>query len=818
MGNASQASTSVENQIGRFVVVETIGSGGFGDVSLVKEQETGNLFALKSILTKNNAKSIHSELEIVYNQKLKSPFLCRVHYFFVDGPYTRILMEYCENRDLELWLKKQQRLLTEHEVINILVQIIKGISVLHEEHILHRDIKPQNILLNGSMEVKIADFGIVKKTENTLRTTQNSTAQNSTNSSGTIGFIPPEVINGGKPSTASDIFAIGCTIYFAAAQHLPFEAPTALAVIPMILGGRYSPITVGQYSTELKTLIYKMIDRDPKNRPTLSELKAHPLLQLALQTLPPRSVVPTPLPPLPSTSTQSALHLPSPSVPSATSSSASVHRCFTPSCQKLLDSVCVCVCENGHECCRECLQRAAALAVRARGNCVPCVDEQCTGTYAADLLVRLLPPEVFAKLGTVSVSSASATSSSASLPSPSSSSSSLTHTQKQAGSTRNECYVANEIVYDRNNNPCVMFRDIMMIGKVTCRLVVHHSDRHRSVNGTGFLTALHIPTYSRTTPLYGLITNNSVLSSEQLCEGAVVRCQFELAGSGGDDYGDGRDGGGDKSKNRLCEIPLHANRFRFTDPLLDCTFVQVSPAGEDQAALGFIDSPFLRTNETYGIGRKVVVAQHIRGRDLSFAEGLVRCRWGFDLLHEVSTDEGSSGSALCTVTGEVVGVHNAVSVSVSVSRAAAAAGVEKCNVGTNIHYVQLAINNLFSNRGGSGMGVGSYRRARTPLATKEKEELRKNGLDETTNPYVFVSPSSSGVTPLWFFRTNHAWYWTPLKPKDYTQEELNRCNWSVIWSGEEIRAIGGYWDGMAPAERNIRLIRWLISTGLRFLQ
>ena len=103
------------------------------------------------------------------------------------------------------------------------------------------------------------------------------------------------------------------------------------------------------------------------------------------------------------------------------------------------------------------------------------------------------------------------------------------------------------------------------------------------------------------------------------------------------------------------------------------------------------------------------------------------------------------------------------------------------------------------------------------LSLTELHVLRKEGLKDTENPYVFISPGSEGITPLWFYRTHYAWFWTPTKPKNFTLDEIKKCNWSLIQSNFPIKAIGGMWDNSEPASRNIILIQFLIHSGLRFL-
>ena len=103
------------------------------------------------------------------------------------------------------------------------------------------------------------------------------------------------------------------------------------------------------------------------------------------------------------------------------------------------------------------------------------------------------------------------------------------------------------------------------------------------------------------------------------------------------------------------------------------------------------------------------------------------------------------------------------------------------------------------------------------LSPVEIHVLAREGLKNTENENVFISPGSQGITPLWFYRTHCAWFWTPTEPKNFTLEELIKCNWSLIQGNFPIKAIGGLWNNMALAERNIALIEYLIKSGLRFL-
>ena len=106
------------------------------------------------------------------------------------------------------------------------------------------------------------------------------------------------------------------------------------------------------------------------------------------------------------------------------------------------------------------------------------------------------------------------------------------------------------------------------------------------------------------------------------------------------------------------------------------------------------------------------------------------------------------------------------------------------------------------------------------LSSKEINILSNKNLKEIKdkdNNVIFESPGEQGITPLWFYRTHYAWFWTPTEPKNFTLEELLKCNWSLIKIGLPIKAFGGKYDREAPAQRNIELIENLISSQLEFL-
>ena len=100
------------------------------------------------------------------------------------------------------------------------------------------------------------------------------------------------------------------------------------------------------------------------------------------------------------------------------------------------------------------------------------------------------------------------------------------------------------------------------------------------------------------------------------------------------------------------------------------------------------------------------------------------------------------------------------------------------------------------------------------LSQKQIDELNDHGLTLRANPIILISLPYKNITSIWFYRTIHAWYWTPSKPD---KDNINKSNRMIISQGNNLYVIGGYWYGIEPAYRNIKLINWLETTDLNYL-
>lgn len=175
--------------------------------------------------------------------------------------------------------KSRGRPIPESNVLQWFTQITLALKYVHDRHILHRDIKSQNVLLTGKEGrhcAKIADFGISKVLEG-----PNSLARTVV---GTPYYLSPEMCQKQPYSYASDVWALGCVLYEMCALHVPFEANDMRQLVDRIVRTN-APRIPSSYSREFVDLCAEMLCRDQGRRPTAAALVQHPFLQKEIKRL-----------------------------------------------------------------------------------------------------------------------------------------------------------------------------------------------------------------------------------------------------------------------------------------------------------------------------------------------------------------------------------------------------------------------------------------------------------------------------------------------------------------------------------------------------
>ena len=253
-----------------YILGKELGKGATSVVHLATKSNTGEIFAAKKITTyKDNIDINKIKNEVTIHIKLKHPNILNMHSsFYHRRIYYYIITDYCINGTLKEFTKNRRNI-SYPEIKLCINQIIEGLNYLHNNQIIHRDIKLDNILLDKNMTLKIADFGISTTYDN-----------NDFKPIGTPFYMAPEIVNKTSYDYRVDIWSLGVIIYFLHYHKFPFQTP---------MDGVVSNMT---YSTNIKNYNYDFsshIDINLENlikgilspvdyRLSLEDIKNHPFM------------------------------------------------------------------------------------------------------------------------------------------------------------------------------------------------------------------------------------------------------------------------------------------------------------------------------------------------------------------------------------------------------------------------------------------------------------------------------------------------------------------------------------------------------------
>lgn len=208
---------------GRYEVMSRIGTGGMADVYKAIDRKLNRYVAIKVLKSEFRedatfVRKFQSEAQAAAG--LLHPSIVNVYDVGEDRGLYYIVMELVEGITLKEYIQKKGRL-TPKEVISIAVQVCSAMEVAHSHNIIHRDIKPQNIMISKEGKVKVTDFGIAKATSsNTI----------STNAMGSVHYTSPEQARGGYSDAKSDIYSLGITMYEMITGELPFDGDSTVSI------------------------------------------------------------------------------------------------------------------------------------------------------------------------------------------------------------------------------------------------------------------------------------------------------------------------------------------------------------------------------------------------------------------------------------------------------------------------------------------------------------------------------------------------------------------------------------------------------------
>ena len=209
----------------RYQIIKLIGEGGMANVYLAYDTILDRNVAVKVLRgdLANDEKFVRRfQREALSASSLSHPNIVEVYDVGEDNGEYYIVMEYIEGKQLKELLKKRGKLTTP-EVVDIMLQITDGLSVAHDSYIIHRDIKPQNIMILENGLVKITDFGIAMALNSTQLTQTNSVM-------GSVHYLPPEQASGKGSTLKSDIYSMGILMYELLTGSVPFKGENAVEI------------------------------------------------------------------------------------------------------------------------------------------------------------------------------------------------------------------------------------------------------------------------------------------------------------------------------------------------------------------------------------------------------------------------------------------------------------------------------------------------------------------------------------------------------------------------------------------------------------
>lgn len=274
---------NIKNQI---VTLGMLGEGAGGSVAKCKLKTGSKIFALKTINILNTDPEFQKQIfrELQFNRSFKSDYIVRYYGMFRDelNCSIYIAMEYMGGKSLDAVYKNllsRGGRIGEKVLGKIAEDVLRGLSYLHEKKVIHRDIKPQNILFNEKGEVKLCDFGVSGEAVNSLATTF----------TGTSFYMAPERIQGEPYSVTCDVWSLGLTILEVAQGHFPFGsdkitaniAPIELLVMILTFTPKLDdePENNISWSNSFKSFIEYCLKKDPRERPSPRQMLKHPWIQ-----------------------------------------------------------------------------------------------------------------------------------------------------------------------------------------------------------------------------------------------------------------------------------------------------------------------------------------------------------------------------------------------------------------------------------------------------------------------------------------------------------------------------------------------------------
>jgi eukaryotic-like serine/threonine-protein kinase len=255
-------------QVGQYTIEALIGAGGMGMVFRARDAKLHRPVAIKFLsgdLADATARR-RFQREAQMASSLNHPHILTVYDVGELDGRQYLVTEFVDGGTLKNWAQQQAR--TWDAVAELLTGVADGLAAAHEAGILHRDIKPDNILVTASGYAKLADFGLAKLEESDTALETRTMTEELTRQGivvGTIAYMSPEQAAGGKLDARSDIFSFGVVLYEMLARRRPFTAATGLELLHKIMESRPAPLP-DDIPEPVRALVMKALEKNPVDR------------------------------------------------------------------------------------------------------------------------------------------------------------------------------------------------------------------------------------------------------------------------------------------------------------------------------------------------------------------------------------------------------------------------------------------------------------------------------------------------------------------------------------------------------------------------
>ncbi len=253
----------------RYEIIDKIGTGGMSDVYKAKCHKLNRYVAIKILKQEfSEDKSFVTKFkqEAQAAAGLSHPNIVNVYDVGEENDIHYIVMELIEGITLKKYIERKGKLPVK-EAVSIAIQVAQGIEAAHNNHIIHRDIKPQNIIISREGKVKVADFGIARAASaNTINS----------NAMGSVHYISPEQARGGYIDERSDIYSLGITLFEMITGTVPYEGDSTVSIALQHIQSELP--SAKQYVEELPISVEKIIEKCTQKKPDRRYLKVSSLI------------------------------------------------------------------------------------------------------------------------------------------------------------------------------------------------------------------------------------------------------------------------------------------------------------------------------------------------------------------------------------------------------------------------------------------------------------------------------------------------------------------------------------------------------------